>query len=102
MKLFVIIKEKGELCNFYTGLITSELTWDQHEVKTTGVLHYSQYDRLGRFTAKEPEKFKTIKEFIYYCFPAMDETGKNVFIQRLLHLTGSGQMWVHKKSQLWN
>ena len=100
VKLFVIIKENGKLCNFYTGLITSLISWNMYEVKILGVLHYSQYDRLGRFTAKEPEKFKTIKEFIYESLPAMNDKGKDVFITRLLKLTGSNQMWVHEKSQI--
>ena len=97
MKLFVIIKEKGELSNFYSGLITSTITWDQHEVKTQGVLHYSQYERLGRFTAREPDKFNTIKELIDR-FTMLKETGKKDFIQRLLKLTNASQMWVHVKS----
>ena len=100
MKLFVIIREKGLWRNFYTGLITSIITWDIHRVKFAGVLHYSQYEKLGRFTAKEPKKFKTIKEFIYDAFPGMGKEGKDAFILKLLKLTGANQMWVHNKSQL--
>ena len=102
MKLFVIIKEKGKLCNFYTGLITCELKWNMVEIKITSVLQYSQYDRLGRYTAKEPEKFKTIKQSVYEFFRSLDTKGKDIFINRMLHLTGAGQMWVHEKSTFFN
>lgn len=101
MKLFVIIREKGELCNFYTGLFTSDITWSPYEVIIKGVLHYSQYDRLGRFTAKEPEKFKTIKEHVCHLFTDMSEKGKEEFIDRLMKLTGASQMWVHGKSTIY-
>ena len=101
MKLFVIIREKGELCNFYTGLITSNITWDRDQVKILGVLRYSQYDRLGRYTAKEPEKFKTIKEYVYQLFTDMADKGKEDFIDRVMKLTNANQMWVHNKSKLY-
>ncbi len=100
MKLFVIIKEKGELCNFYSGLITCEIKFTHLEVDIVGVLQYSQYDRLGRYTAAEPEKFKTIKEFVYKFLPGMEDKGKDIFITRMLQLTGASQMWVHSRSHL--
>jgi hypothetical protein len=102
VKLFVITKEKGKLCNFYTGLITCELRWTIGEVEITSVLQYSQYDRLGRYSAKEPKKFKTIKERVYEFFPGIDIKERNIFIKRMLHLTGANQMWVHGKSTFFN
>ena len=102
MKLFVIIKEKGELCNFYTGLITSNLKWHTGGIEITGVLQYSQYDRLGRYTAKQPEKFKTIKDSVYDFFLTIDVKDRNLFIKRMLQLTGATQMWVHEKSTFFN
>lgn len=102
MKLFVIIKEKGKLCNFYTGLITCELKWHTGVIEVLSVLQYSQYDRLGRFTAKEPKKFKTIKESVYEFFPGIEVKARNIFIKRMLHLTGASQMWVHSKSTFFN
>ena len=102
MKLFVIIKEKGKLCNFYTGLITCRLKWHTGGIEITSVLQYSQYERLGRYTAKEPNKFKTIKDSVYELFPGIDTKEKNIFIKRMLKLTGASQMWVHEKSTFFN
>ena len=103
MKLFVIIREKGELSNFYTGLVTCDITWERDQVKILGVLRYSQYDRIGRYTAKEPEKFKTIKEYVYQLFDnqILTDQGKNDFIDRIMNITNCCQMWVHNKSKLY-
>jgi len=101
VKLFVIIREKGELSNFYTGLVTCDVTWDRDQVKILGVLHYSQYDRIGRYTAKEPEKFKTIKEYVYQLFTDMTDKGRDEFIHRIMNITTCSQMWVHSKSKLY-
>jgi len=106
MKLFVIIKEKGELCNFYTGLITCSINYQHYghplnepEIKISGALQYSQYDRIGRYkNIKDPDKFKTIKKYIYERFDRHRKEAKDVFIKRLLDLTGSSQLWVHEKS----
>jgi len=102
VKLFVIIKEKGKLCNFYTGLITCELKWHTGGIETCSVLQYSQYERIGRYTAKEPNKFKTIKDSVYEFFPGIDIKERNIFITRMLKLTCSSQMWVHEKSTFFN
>jgi len=106
MKLFVVIKEKGELCNFYSGLIACNITkGDGSEIKIDGALQYSQYDRISRYkNIKDPEKFKTVKDYIHKRFGPegpiywFKEDAINTFIKRLLNLTGSSQLWVHEKS----
>jgi len=100
MKLFVIIKEKGELCNFYSGLIAcSIIEGDDSEIKIGSTLQYSQYDRIGRYkNIKDPEKFKTIKDYIHNRFYCNTKEAGDAFIKRLLDLTGSSQIWIHEKS----
>ena len=103
MKLFIITKEKGKLCNFYSGLITCIIPGEQTKVAklmdNTIVLQYSQYEKIGRYkNIKDPEKFKTIKNYINERFSRNTKTAKDVFILKLLDRTGSSQMWIHEKS----
>ena len=112
MKLFVIIKKKGELCNFYSGLITCDIDYQKYghplnepeilisaNLSTLWLIHYSQYERIRRFkNIKDPEKFKTIKYYIYERFNRHKKEAKDAFIKRLLNFTGSSQLWVHEKS----
>lgn len=63
-----------------------------------GVLQYSQYERIGRYSTKEPEKFITIKEYIKKQFGRASLQERENFKKRLLDLTSASHMWVHQKS----